>query len=164
MKNPQPAMSMQWIMRWGHDFLKDKGVGILTLSLVGENPCVMRRTNQNCQLPSFLSSILNHLLCQKVVEVFIAWKRKSMVNFGLGRAPSFGMSCFAFTNKKTPEPYASVDPRVHVLDLLSRFESCKTFFIQFIQSFMIIFILPRWESLGATDLFLCVSFTLCECF
>ena len=122
-ENPHPAMSMQRIMRWGHDFSKDKGVGMLTLSLFGEMPCVMGRTHQNCQLPSFLSSLPKHLFCQKVVEVVIAWKGKSMGKFELGRAPSFGMSCFACMDKKTPEPYASVEPCVHVLDLLSCFES-----------------------------------------
>ena len=106
-ENPHPAMSMQRIMIWGHDFTKDKGVQMLTLSQFGENPCVMGRTHQNYQLPSFLSSILKHLFCQKVVEVVIALKGKSMGNFKLGRAPSFGMSCFACMDKKTPEQYAN---------------------------------------------------------
>ena len=61
-------------MRWGHDFPKDKGVGILNLSLFGKNPCVMGRTHQNYQLPSFLSFLPNHLFCQEVVGVVIAWK------------------------------------------------------------------------------------------
>ena len=127
MKNSQPAMSMQRIMRWGHDFPKDKEVGMLTLSLFGEKPCVMGRTHKNCQLPSFLSSLPDHLFYQRVVEVVIAWKGKSMEKFELSRAPSFGMSCFAYMDKKTPKLYASFDPRVHVLDLLSHFESCGTF-------------------------------------
>ena len=63
-ENPHPAMSMQRIMTWGHDFPKDKGVGMLTLILVGENPCVMRRTHQNCQLPSFLSSFQTFILSE----------------------------------------------------------------------------------------------------
>ena len=108
MKNPQLAMSMQRIMRWGHDFPKDKGVGMLTLSLFGENPCVMGRTHQNYQLPSFLSFLPNHLFCQKVVEVVIAWNGKSMCKFELSRAPSCGMSCFFCMDKKTPKPYASL--------------------------------------------------------
>ena len=58
-------------MRWGHDFPKDKGVGMLTLSQFGEKPCVVGGTHQNCQLPYFLSSLPNHLFCQKVVEVVI---------------------------------------------------------------------------------------------
>ena len=111
-ENPQPAMSMQQIMRWGHDFPKDKGVGMLTLRLFGEKPCVMGRTHQNCQLPSFLSSLPNHLFCQKVVEVVIAWKRKSMGNFKWGRAPNSVVLCFACRDKKTPEPYAIL---THVL-------------------------------------------------
>ena len=95
-------------MRWGHDFPKDKGVGMLTLSQFGEKPCVMGRTHQNCPLPSFLSSLPNHLFCQKVVEVVIAWKGKSMGNFEWGKAPSFGVSCFACRDKKTLETYANL--------------------------------------------------------
>ena len=49
----------------GHDFPKDKGVGMLILTLVGENPCVMGRTHQNCQLPSFLSFILTIYFSRK---------------------------------------------------------------------------------------------------
>ena len=113
-ENPQPVMSMQRIMIWGHDFPKDKGVGMLTLIQFGENPCVMGRTHKNCQLPSFLSPLPNHLFCQKVVEVVIAWKGKSMGNFELGRAPSIGMSFFSCMDKKTLEPYASFDPCIHV--------------------------------------------------
>ena len=127
MKNPQPAMSMQRIMIWGNYFPKDKGVGMLTLSQFGGNLCVMGRTHQNCQLPSFLSSLLNHLFCEKVVEVVIAQKGKSMGTFELGKAPSFGMSCFVRMDKKTLESYASFDPCIHVLDLLSSFEGHETF-------------------------------------
>ena len=35
-KNPQPTMSMQQKKRWGHDFPKDKGEGMLTLNQFGE--------------------------------------------------------------------------------------------------------------------------------
>ena len=73
-------MSVQQKMRWGHDFPKDKGVGMLTLSQLGEKPCVMGITHQNCLQPFFLSSLPNHLFCQKVVEVVITWKGKSMGN------------------------------------------------------------------------------------
>ena len=38
-KNPQPAMSMQQIMRWGHDFLRIRG-GMFNLEPFGENPFV----------------------------------------------------------------------------------------------------------------------------
>ena len=99
---------MQRIMRWGHDFPKDKGVGMLTVNLFGENACVMGRTHQNCQLPLFLSFLPNHLFFQKVVEVVIAWKRKSMGNFEWGKAPSSGVSCFDCRDKKTPELYVNL--------------------------------------------------------
>ena len=80
MKNPHQAMSMQWKMRWGHDFPKDKGEGMLTLSQCGKNPCVMGKTHQNYQLPLFLSFFPTIYFCQKEVEVFVAWKGKSMGN------------------------------------------------------------------------------------
>ena len=92
----------------GDDFPKDKGMGMLTLNLFGEKPCVMGRTHQNYQLPSFLSFLPNHLFYQKVVEVVIAWKGKSMGNFEWGRAPNSGVSCFACRDKKTQEPYVSL--------------------------------------------------------
>ena len=51
MKNPQLDMSMQRIMRWGHDFPKDKKVGMPTLNLFGgksmchgENPLELSTT------------------------------------------------------------------------------------------------------------------------
>ena len=74
----------------GHDFPKDKGVGMSTFNLFGKNPCVMGRTHQNCQLPSFLSSLPNHLFCQKVVEIVIAWKRKSMAISNWAKHPILG--------------------------------------------------------------------------
>ena len=110
----------------------------------------------------FLVFLPNHLFCQEVVEVVIAWKGKSMGKFKLSRAPSFGMSCFACMDKKTPEPYAIFDRHVHVLDFFSCFESCGTFW--FINhsppsSF------PRESNIVvAMELFMCVSFVFCKCF
>ena len=106
-----------------------------------------------------------------MVEVVIAWKGKSMGNFELGRAPSFGKSCFACMDKKTPEPYASFDPRVHVLDLLSCFERCGTFGFthysppsSFPMGSDTIFV-PHWSDIVvAAELFLGVSFAFCKCF
>ena len=46
-ENPQPSMLTQRIRRRGHDFPKDKGEGMLTLSQFGENPCVMGKSHQN---------------------------------------------------------------------------------------------------------------------
>ena len=61
----------------------------------GENPSELSTT-------LFLVFSSNHLFCQEVVEVVIAAKGKSMGNLELGRAPSFGMSCFTCMDKKTP--------------------------------------------------------------
>ena len=65
-------MSMQRIMRWGHDFTKGKGVGMLNLNLFGEKLCVMGRTHPNYQLPYLFYFLPNHDFCQKVFEVVIA--------------------------------------------------------------------------------------------
>ena len=89
MKNPQLAMSMQRIMKRGHDFPKDKREGMLTLSHFGVRPCVMGKNPSKLSTTLFLVFLPNHLFCQKVVEVVIAWKVKSMGKFKLGRAPSF---------------------------------------------------------------------------
>ena len=50
-ENPQPTMSMKRIMRWGHDFPKDKGGGNVNLEPVwgkamchGENPSELSTT------------------------------------------------------------------------------------------------------------------------
>ena len=118
-ENPWLAMSMQRIMRWGHEFPKDEGVGMLTLNLFGEKPYVMGRTHQNCQLPSFLSFLPKPFILPEGGWGSYCLEGKSMGNFEWGRAPSFGISCFTCMNKETPEPYASVDPWVHVFgDLL----------------------------------------------
>ena len=106
---------------------------------------------------------------------------KSMGKFELGRAPNFGMLCFAWMDKKTPEPYASVDPHVHVLDLLSclrvvgRSGSGIHHHIHFPREWhcgssgalpVCIFRILRvfCDIVVAAELFLCVSFAFCECF
>ena len=136
---------------------------MLTLSQFGENPCVMGRTHQNCQLPSFLTSLLNHLFFQKVVEVVIYWKGKSMGNLELARAPNFGMSCFACMDKKTQKLYVSLDPYIHVLDSLSLLRAARGS-----HSFSIHHSPPssfscKSDIVVAAKLFLCVSFMLYEC-
>ena len=138
-------------------FPKDKGVGMLTLNLFGENTCVMRRTHQNCQLPSFLSFLPNHLFCQKVVEVVIAWKWKSTGNSELGRVPSFGMLCFSCMDKKTLELYSSL---THVFNFwfYSHVLGAAGHSVSFI-----IFVPHLCGSSVVAELFLCVSFAFCEC-
>ena len=97
-------------MTWWHDFPKDKGGGNVNLKPVWEQLCIMRRSHQNCQLPSSLSSLPNHLFYQKVVEVVIAWKGKSMGKFELVREHGARMSCFSCMDKETPELYAIFGP------------------------------------------------------
>ena len=100
MKNPQPDMSMQRKMRWGHDFPKAKGEEMLTLSQFGKSHVSWGEPIINCQLPFFLSFSPTIYFCQNVVEVVIVGKGKSMGKFELGRAPSFECCVlFAWTRK-----------------------------------------------------------------
>ena len=146
-------MSMQRIIRWGHDFPKDKGVGMLTLSQFGENPCVMGKTHQSGQLPFFLSSLPSHLFCHKVVEVVISWKGKSMGKFKLGREPSFVMSCFACMDKKTLESYANLTHAFMFWFYSHVLGSCETFWL-----------IHHLHSPFEWNLLLCVSFAFYKCF
>ena len=113
-------------MRWGHDFPKDKGEGMLTLSQFGERPCVMGKTHQNCQLPFFLAFFPTIYFFQNVVEIVIAWKGKSMGKFELGRAPSFKcrvLTLWARKNTQNHMPFFScvhVFVWIHVLGAMGR--------------------------------------------
>ena len=71
-------MSMQQIIRWGHDFPKDKGGGgYLTFGANGENPNVNGRTHQTV---NYLSCLTHPIIyyCHKFVELVIAWDGKGM--------------------------------------------------------------------------------------
>ena len=121
-------MSMQWIMRWGHDFPKDKGVGMLTLSMLGKIHVSRGEPIRTVNCP------LSCLSSQPFILLEGGWgsyclEGEEYGQFRIGQSTQFGRLCFACTNKKTPEPYANFDPRVHVLDLLSRFESWGTFWL-----------------------------------
>ena len=132
----------------------------LTLSQFGEIPCVMGRTHQKCQLPSLLSYLPNHLFCQKVVELVIAWKGKSMGKFELGRAPSFGMPCFTCRDKKTLEPYASLT-HAFTFCFYSQILGDAGYYGSFIHHLCS----PCAGHCGSGGaLPVCVSFTFCECF
>ena len=81
-------------------FLRIRGWGMLTLNLFGENPCFMWRTHQNCQLPSFLSFLPKPFILPEGGWGSYCLEGKGMGNFELGRAPSFGISCFTCMDKK----------------------------------------------------------------
>ena len=70
-------MSMEKIMRWGHDFPKEYGGKLFKpLGQWGEAKC-QRENPSNRQLPILsFSPIIK--FCQNVVELVIAWSRKSM--------------------------------------------------------------------------------------
>ena len=96
-------------------FIRIRGGNVNLEPVLGKSMCHVENPSK-LSTTIFLSSLLNHLFYQKVVEVVIVWKGKSMGKFELGRAPSFGMSCFSCMDKKTPGLYASLDPCIHVLD------------------------------------------------
>ena len=58
-------MSMQQMMRRGHDFLRIRGGNIQTFGANGEKPNVKGRTHKKSQL-LFLSYSPNHLLLPEV--------------------------------------------------------------------------------------------------
>ena len=68
-------MSMQQIMRWGHDFLRIRGGIFKPLGQWGKAKC-QRENPSNCQLP-FLSHLPNHLLLPKIgwVGYCMGWER-----------------------------------------------------------------------------------------
>ena len=114
-------MSIQRIIRRGHDFPKGKRVGMLTLNLFGENPCVVGRTHQNCQLPSFLSFLPKPSILPEGGWGSYCLEGKGMENFEWGRARSSGVLCFACRGKKTPESYVYLTPAFAPIFRLSRF-------------------------------------------
>ena len=60
MKNPQPAMSMQLKMRWGNDFPKDMGEGMLTLNQFGKSHVSLGNPIKTVNYPFFVF-LPNHL-------------------------------------------------------------------------------------------------------
>ena len=72
MTNPQPAMKMQKIMRWGHDFLRMRG-GMFKLEPLGK--IHMSKGNATkLSTNHFLSFSPIFYFCQNLVEVVIAWE------------------------------------------------------------------------------------------
>ena len=64
-KYPQPAMSMQQIMRWGNDFPKEWGGKLFKpLGQWGKSKCQWENPSNN-QLP-FFSHSPNHLILQEI--------------------------------------------------------------------------------------------------
>ena len=114
-KNPQPAMSTQQIMRWGHDFLRIRGGIFKPLGQWGKSKC-QRENSSNCQLP-FLSYSPNHLLMPKTSWVDIAWDGQGMtVQIRIGEAISFGrrvLTPWASKNPKTSS-HSNMHTRFHV--------------------------------------------------
>ena len=65
-------MSMQQIMRWGHDFPKDKEGEIYNLWANGGKPNVKRENPSNPQLPILSFSPIIKFY-KNVVELIFAW-------------------------------------------------------------------------------------------
>ena len=82
-------MSMQQVMRWGHDFLMIRGGDIQTFGANGEKPNVNGRTHQTV---NYLSCLIHPIIqfFQKLVELVIAWDKKGMTTqIRIGEAISF---------------------------------------------------------------------------
>ena len=76
-KKPQPAMSMQQIMRWGNDFLRIRG-GFQNFGPTGKG---QMSKGEPIKTINYLSCLIHPIIyyCQKLVELVIAWDGKGMV-------------------------------------------------------------------------------------
>ena len=86
-------MSMQQIMKWGHDFLRIRGWGYSNLWGNGENPNVKGRTHQTV---NYLSCLIHLIIYHynKLVELVIAWDGQGMTTqIRMGEAISFWKTC-----------------------------------------------------------------------
>ena len=87
-------MSMKQVMRWGHDFPKDREGNYLNLWFNGEKPNFKGRTHQSIDYP-FLSFSPIIKLCQNVVELVIAWRWEEYgEQFQIWGKPIFGENQF----------------------------------------------------------------------
>ena len=80
---------MQRIMRWGNDFCKDKGEGVLTLNQFGKSHVSWGNPIKTVIYPLSCLFFPTIYFCQNMVEVVIVWRGKSMGKFQLGRPPNF---------------------------------------------------------------------------
>ena len=82
-------MSMQQIIRWGHDFLRIRGEDIQTFGANEEKPNVKGRTHQTA---NYLSCLIHPIIyyCHKLVGLVIAWDEKGMTpQIQIGESISF---------------------------------------------------------------------------
>ena len=101
-------MSIQQIMRWGHDFLRIRGGGCLTLSHGGK-PIKTITTH-------FLSFSPIIYFCKNLVEAVIAWEWEEYgKKFELGRAPIFEKCILTPSASKNPKTsaHSSMHSRFH---------------------------------------------------
>ena len=152
-------MSMQQIMRWGHDFLKIKGGGIFNLwGQWGKAKC--QRENQWNSQPPFLSHSPNHLILAKIgwSSYCMGMGRVWAGNSNLGETHFWGKSILTFGASKHPKcmpiwPYINI---IHFSSCREAWElfSPPQFFLWYVLlhelellGIFIIIIHPRWGSL-----------------
>ena len=93
-------MSMQQIMRWGHDFLRIRRGEYLTFGANGEKPNVKGRTHQSVSQLPILSFSPIIKFCQNVVELVIAWGWEEYgQQFRIWGKPIFGENQFWLLGK-----------------------------------------------------------------
>ena len=122
-KNPQPTMSMQQIMRWGHDFLRIRGVwgGCLTWSNGGKP---IKTVNYQ-----FLVFFPNLLFLPEFGwgSYCMEWEEYGK-NFELGRAP-IPEERVLTSWEKAPRKCMSIPSWRNVFHFPSHVGSCGTFWI-----------------------------------
>ena len=72
-------MSMQQIMRWGHEFLRIRGEGIFkTLGSMGKS---QMSKGEPTKTINYLSCLIHAIIyyCKKLVELVITWDGQGMI-------------------------------------------------------------------------------------
>ena len=129
-------MSMQQIMRWGHDFPKDKKGEIFNLWGQWGKPNLNGRTHQTI---NYLSCLIHPIIsfCRKLVEVVIAWGWEEYRHeFRIWGKPIFWGKLFLNFGARKHWKCMPIFPYTHVLHFLmqGKLGSCFTF------TFLLIFL------------------------
>ena len=94
-KNPQPAMSMQQIMRRGHDFLRIRWGWIF--KPWGPMGKIQMSKGEPIKTVNYLYCLIHPIIyyCQNLVELVIAWDGQGMIGqIQIGEGISFWETCF----------------------------------------------------------------------
>ena len=154
-------MSMQWIMRWGHDFPKDNGVGMLTLSMFGENPCVMQRTHQNYQTTLFLVFSSQPFILPEGGWGSYCLEGEEYGKFWIGQS-QFWNVVFCLHGQENTRTICQFWPTRSRFGFTLTFGELQNILVHW-SLFTTIFVSQECDIMIAAELYLCVSFAFCEC-